>query len=180
MMKRKAKDSTLGEFIFLDRMRYDISNTVTILGCTLWSYVHPTAESKVAITINDFSLVKKWTIETYKEAHVEDVRWLSQQWSEIKTKEPQRRIVVLTHHAPSYMNTSNPKYEGSSVASAFVTEMTEKPFWNSPLVAWGFGHTHRNCDFVHNGVRIVSNQRGYELSGGAAKRTFVPDKIVSI
>ena len=178
IQKQREKEYPLGEFIFLDRTRYDISDTVTILGCTLWSNVHQTAEGQVAMLVNDFRFIKDWSVKAYKEAHNEDVQWLSQQCSEIKTKEPHRRVIVLTHHAPSYINTSSPKYGNSPINSAFATEMTRRPLWDFPLVAWAFGHTHWNCDFVHKGVRIVSNQRGYESYGGT--RTFREEKIVSV
>ena len=58
--------------------------------------------------------------------------------------------------------------------------MTEKPTWGEPVVAWAFGHTHWNCDFEEKGVRIVSNQRGYELFGRSAKETFLEGKAISV
>ncbi|PGH10711.1 hypothetical protein AJ79_05302 [Helicocarpus griseus UAMH5409] len=38
-MANLRTQSTIGRFIFLDQTRYDISNTITILGCTLFSQV---------------------------------------------------------------------------------------------------------------------------------------------
>lgn len=31
--------STIGRFVFLDQTRYDVSETFTVLGCTLFSYI---------------------------------------------------------------------------------------------------------------------------------------------
>jgi len=72
--KRREGEPTLGEFIFLDKTRYDLSDTVTILGCTFWSNLDPTAETKIAMSINEFYIVKDWSIESYKKSDTEDIQ----------------------------------------------------------------------------------------------------------
>jgi hypothetical protein len=72
---------------------------------------------------------------------------------------------VLTHYPPAVSGTSAPQHEGStssSLRAAFATDMSSRPFWGPPVELWGFGHTHYCCDFMSRGVRVVSNQRGYE------------------
>jgi len=176
---QRITNSALGEFVFLNRVRYDLSKEITVLGCTLWSHVPETALYPVSRGLNDFHQVKHWTINDYINAHAQDVKWLEEQCMEIKTKEPARRIIILTHHAPTFQNTSAPQYRNSPVASAFATEMTDSPCWGSPVVAWAFGHTHFNTDFMLKGVRVVSNQRGYEGSE-AGHLGFSAEKILLV
>ena len=86
----------------------------------------------------------------------------------------------MTHHAPTVGGTSDPKFAaGGPVASgsAFATELVGGPCWDKERVrVWMFGHTHWCCDFVREGVRVVSNQRGYREGVPG----FAPDKVVEI
>lgn len=34
---------------------------------------------------------------------------------------------------------------------------------------WAFGHTHYSTDIVRNGIRIISNQRGYVAPGSSSR-----------
>jgi hypothetical protein len=47
---------------------------------------------------------------------------------------------------------------------AFATEILSPDRWQS-VKLWIYGHTHFSNDFDKNGVRVVSNQRGYVLPG---------------
>jgi len=72
-------------------------------------------------------------------------------------------LLVLTHHTPSLRGTSHPKHDGSFLNSAFSTDL--EPMMQDPALAaihtWCFGHTHYNSDQVVFGVRLLSNQMGY-------------------
>jgi len=179
MRAQRLSDPTLGTFHFLDQTRFDITDDVTILGCTLWSAIPPESSDMVGQGLNDFRKVQHWTIENYSNAHRADLDWLTNECATIKAQEPHRRIVVLTHHAPTMHGTCAPKYANSLMTSAFATELTTHPVWAAPISLWAFGRTHFNSDQVQNGIRVVSNQRGYEgveaLSSG-----FVPDFVVSV
>ncbi|KAF9467549.1 Ser/Thr protein phosphatase superfamily protein [Collybia nuda] len=137
--------SSVGEFIFLKRKRYDLTPTVTVLGCM-----------PVLITSQH---------TTYMSLHQEDVDWLAASIRDIRVNEAERRVVVLSHHALTIKGIGDPKYIGGPTNSAFATELTGQLWWGPPMIVWAFGHTHWNCDFERNGVRVVSNQRGYGDGG---------------
>ena len=175
----RASNPGIGEFIFLNRTRYDLTTEVTILGCTLWTDVPAAATDAIGRGLNDFLQVTGWNLEKHITAHAQDAKWLEQQCAEIRANESRRRIIILTHHAPTFQGTIAPERKDSPIASGFATEMTKNPCWASPVVAWGFGHTHFNCDFILGGIRVVCNQRGYE--GLQAKKSrFSPEKILLI
>ena len=154
--------TAVGRFVLLDRTRYDISPTLTVLGCTLWAKLDPTQLDAVFNGVGDFKQIRGFTLDTFQALHAQDAAWLEAELAAIARDEPARQIVVMTHHAPTKQGTSNPLYEGSPTGSAFATEMVGGACWTPQVKVWMYGHTHWNCDVVREGVRIVSNQRGYK------------------
>jgi len=179
MQEKRLADQSLGEFIFLNQTRYDLNDNVTILGCTLWSNVPSSASHEVSLRLNDFRKIKSWTTETHNAAHIADAEWLDRECAKLRNEQPERRIIILTHHAPAIQGTSAPQYQGGSVNTAFATDMSLRSCWGNPLSVWAFGHTHFNCDFVKDNVRIVSNQRGYEGIEASQSR-FSDDFVLNL
>ncbi|EEQ30401.1 hypothetical protein McanMca71_002294 [Microsporum canis] len=172
--------STIGRFIFLDQTRYDVSNTLTILGCTLFSHVLPLQEHAVAGRLVDFRDIIQWNVEDHNVAHKSDLDWLNRQVEEIADNEPQRQIVIFTHHSPCLDNRAiDPEHKDSDVMSGFATDLrTENCWMNRAVKAWAFGHTHFNTFFTNeNGASIISNQKGYYT---IPKPTFRPERIYSL
>ncbi|EJD55160.1 Ser/Thr protein phosphatase superfamily protein [Auricularia subglabra TFB-10046 SS5] len=165
-----------GRFVLLDRTRYDVSATVTILGCTLWSRLAEDDLDILSWAMTDFKRIASFTPESYQALHTADVAWLQAEIARLQQEEPQRRIVVLTHHAPTFDGTSDPKYVGGPTNSGFATELVGGACWAPNVQVWVFGHTHWNLDAVRAGVRVVSNQRGYR--DGAPG--FDPRKVVDL
>ncbi|KIJ33042.1 hypothetical protein M422DRAFT_52599 [Sphaerobolus stellatus SS14] len=178
--ERRQQGDKLGEFIFMHRTRYDVNSRVTILGCTLWSYI-PTSHAAdlMRADLNDFKRVQEWTPEDYRAAHITDVDWLNDTMRQIRENEPHRQVAIFTHHGPTTRGTLKPEHENNELSCAFVTEMTLHPCWAKPLKMWAFGHTQRCVDFLKDGVRVVSNQRGNE-GFEAAKSGFQMAKVVTI
>jgi hypothetical protein len=164
---------TTGEFIFLNRTRYDVSPSLTILGCTLWSAINPDDLDILSWSLNDFRRIDSFNPASYDSAHKADLDWLTSTLEDIRSSSS-RRVTVFTHHAPTVEGTGDPKYIGGPTNSAFATELTGMPCWGSPVFLWAFGHTHWNCDFERRGVRVFSNQRGYGHEG----KDFDASKVI--
>ncbi|KAM5531700.1 hypothetical protein V8D89_014620 [Ganoderma adspersum] len=167
---------TSGRFVVLDRTRHDLSDTVTVLGCTLWSRIDQDNADIIARGLNDFRMISDMDVATYQSLHRRDAEWLEQSILEIARDEPHRKIIVMTHHAPTAADTSDEKFAGSPISSAFATELTEGPCWNEQVKVWMFGHTHWPCDFERKGVRVLSNPRGYRHGADG----FDPETVVEI
>lgn len=178
-IERLRSRSTIGRFVFLDQTRFDVNNTVTVLGCTLFSEVKAEQAAAVKSRLIDFTKIQDWTVEDHVAAHRSDLHWLNAQVTEIYRDDPQRQIIIFTHHSPTLDDrTNDEKYRGGSVISGFVTDLAEEACWKSPaVVCWGFGHTHFSCDFTDQfGKRIVANQKGYAnlpCRGFDAKKGFL-------
>ncbi|KAL1847088.1 hypothetical protein Daus18300_014058 [Diaporthe australafricana] len=156
-----------GRFIFLNRRRFDLSDKVTILGCTLFSHISDEQRSTISLFVSDFSNIVDWSVDKHNAAHQADVAWLNAQVEVIARDEPYRSVVVLTHYSPTAAPEANdPEHleDSRGVQSAFVTDLKEEPCWMSLLVkVWAFGDTHYNCESVgeNTGKLVVANQRGY-------------------
>jgi len=166
----------------MNQKRVDVQD-VTILGCTLQSYVPPEAEETVRTKINDFRRIVDWTVADHVAEHARDVNWLKDEITSIRTKEAtsKRRIVVITHHAPSTKGTSKPSDESNPWSSAFATDLLEGPEKSclNDVQWWISGHTHHSAELVRGTVKLVSNQRGYVLpteSQPAARETAMSKK----
>lgn len=178
MHKNATAQAPFGRFILLDRTRHDLSDTLTILGCTLWSRIDPAREHDVQRGLNDFHQIDGLTPALYASLHERDRLWLERSLAAIARDEPHRRVVVMTHHAPTEEGTSDPRYADSAIRSAFSTELVGGPCWRTPtLKVWAFGHTHWPCDFEREGVRVLSNPKGY---AGGTERGFVPGKVIEV
>lgn len=170
--RRKSADAAenpLGEFVLLDRSRYDLSPDVTILGCTLWSNISEEHKERLSFGINDFYYISEWDVEEHIRRHRADLDWLNGEVAQIAESEPERKIVVLTHYSPVTTDARavHPKHSNSPLSSGFATDLSRQECWINPQVSlWAFGHTHYNTDYTEDttGKRVISNQRGYYFS----------------
>jgi hypothetical protein len=179
-MEQLRTRSTIGRFVFLDQRRHDLNDTLTVLGCTLFSVVTKEQYSAVAARLVDFQQTQNWTVEDHLEAHAEDLKWLNDQVTMISKSEPQREIVIFTHHSPTLdLRAVDERHRGSAVSSGFATDLRLEECWTNPaVVMWAFGHTHFSCDFIdERGKKVVSNQRGY---AAAPEKAFDVKKVFLI
>ncbi|PVH75142.1 hypothetical protein DL98DRAFT_518786 [Cadophora sp. DSE1049] len=178
-MALKASNGSLGKLVFFGQTRYDLSPVVTILGCTLFSNVLPAQNDFVSFGLNDFYHIDVWTVEKHNAAHASDLAWLNQQVDAISKAEPNREIVILTHHSPSTSpRASDPAHAQSNISSGFASDLSGELCWTSNAVKiWAFGHTHFNIDYIEDGKRVVANQRGYYFNQAAG---FDAGKCVEI
>ena len=151
-----------GKLTVMNRIRVDVSQKVTVLGCTLHSHINPDHFEEIGRVLSDFKMIKSWTPAAHNDEHNHDVTWLKEQVSSIPQN---RRIIICTHHAPIVRGSCNSPHENSVTASAFATELfTREARWRKGTV-WIYGHTHQNGILRRKGVTIVSNQRGYFGTG---------------
>ena len=175
-----------GRLVLLHQRRYDIPGTqVTILGCTLWSLVPSEAKEIVQSKIQDFKNIEHWSIDHHNAAHESDLSWLRsevqaihQENEAVSHKMNARSIVVVTHHAPSLQRTSSPQHAQNPWSVAFGTDLLSNKWKGVKL--WIFGHTHYTTEFKENGIRVMSNQRGYVLPWTKDTGNFDVKKVVCV
>jgi hypothetical protein len=177
------RTTTLGQFVLLDQTRYNIDSKLSVLGCTLFSHITPAQTGTASRFVTDFHAISSWDVEQHNAAHASDLAWLNSQVAKIEEEEPEREIVVFTHHSPSQLEEVNDprhRYDAAGVGSAFVTNLSEERCWLSDRVGmWGWGHTHFcfNVRERGSGKRLVGNQKGY---GREEVLGFESGKVVGV
>jgi len=72
-----------------------------------------------------------------------------------------RKVWVLTHHAPSYQSVHQ-MYRASGIANgAYVTDLDEFILAHPQIKVWSHGHTHNSFDYEIGQCRVICNPRGY-------------------
>ena len=170
--RMEQKPGLQGILIIMNRKRVDLDDhgiPATILGCTLQSYVPPAARGIVQQKVNDFRRTVDWTAEDHCEEHTMDVTWLSKEVHSTRHARDGacRKILVVTHHAPSTTGTSDPAHQGNAWSSVFGTDLlraeNRKRSGLDTVQAWVFGHTHYCTDTMSGGVGLLASQRGYVI-----------------
>lgn len=146
------------KLVFLNQTAYDLDEGYVVLGCTLWSKVldHETAD--VSLFLADNRHIQHWSVWQNNHQHSKERAWLEKVIKEVESAE--KLAVVLTHHAPSFRQTSAREHRGGALSTAFATDLEH--LLKLPVVMWAFGHTHYCSEQLFNGsCRLVSNQIGY-------------------
>ncbi|KYK54458.1 calcineurin-like phosphoesterase [Drechmeria coniospora] len=165
--RRLCQEPSVAEsVVLLHRARWDDADSrLTILGRTLWSAIPECAYSAVESKVSDMKKIEGWSIPMHNQMHGEDLSWLREKLSQLSQMEnSKRRLLVATHHAPCIDGTSRPEHTNNPWTPAFATRLLEQGGWDGVKV-WNFGHTRYSADFMRDGIRVVSNQRGYVLPG---------------
>ncbi|KAK4463659.1 hypothetical protein QBC42DRAFT_304716 [Cladorrhinum samala] len=163
--QKRHENPSLGLFVPLVRGRYDIDENTTVLGCTLFSNVPAAQMLEVGMRLNDFHVIRNWTVKEHNACHARDLAWLNEQV--VLLENSGRKIAIFTHHSPTTDSRANdPQHAGSTISSGFRTDLSKEKCWTSESVKlWAFGHTHYNCDFAdEHGKRVYTNQRGYAFA----------------
>ncbi|KAH7093516.1 hypothetical protein FB567DRAFT_610045 [Paraphoma chrysanthemicola] len=169
-------------FTFLNRTRIDISPTLTLLGCTLWTHIPAPSASACASLLTDFNVqtgIWDRSIHEHNSDHARDVAWLNASVKSIADEEPGREIVVLTHHSPTVdVRANSARHAGSSVRWGFRTDLSAEVCWtNANVVVWGFGHTHYDCQFWDTGEMGGGNGgAGMEEMGKERKKLVLENQ----
>ena len=140
--------------VFLQKRVWDMPDTdITFVGCTLWA----DATDGALAGINDIQRALAGT-EVYRRLHTEHRRWLQGALADLQGSG--RRVVVVSHHLPSYA-CIHPSHAGDGeLNSAYATNMPLRLF-KAPVCLWLHGHSHELTDVQVGTVRVVNNPTGY-------------------
>ena len=169
--------------IFLEKNVYDLNDRVSIIGCTLWSYIDEYSfdkviDSKNILTTpkytkfsntNDINLNPNYINKNiFNQYHSIDVDFLSSKIKELQ--ELNKKVIVITHFIPSYLLTfRHNNYE--PIDTAYCCNLDY--LINEPIITWVFGHIENNTDMLINNIRCVSNVYGFDT-----QKTGYKEKVV--
>lgn len=137
-----------------------------VIGCTLWTdfaamgaMVRSKAMGVAAHEMMDYRLIRRDKRRIRLSPSDSALRCQdSKAWLEQQIALANRPLLVVTHHSPT-MRTLHPRFALDLSTASFNNDFDE--LIRPPVVAWIHGHTHHSCDAIVNGVRVVSNQKGY-------------------
>lgn len=143
---------------------------IKFIGTTLWSKIKPENIAHIREVINDYHLIFKQTDEpTMKLVPIttDDTHQWNQDAIQFLEQEitSEYQCIVLTHHAPLYSDASSnlftaPKfYLNGRNNDAFHNDL--RYLFKPPIIAWFYGHTHYVGETEFNGVKLITNQLGY-------------------
>lgn len=164
----ESKCSKYNNVYFLNNKSIIIGN-YRVIGTTLWTNIPVGAETYIRDNLNDCSRIKKYVIKNnikrkraISPSDITRFHKIAVEFIQLEVecaKELNQKVIVLTHHAPTFNGTLNPKYARSDLDYAYASDLDY--LICSPIVAWFYGHTHFATNFEMNGVRIANNPKGY-------------------
>ena len=183
--KNAAKNAcaSFANVVLLDREYHDIVGTdIRIVGATLWTHIPPENAERVSSVLGDFRSIVDWNVTRHNTEHQLDTQFIKSQIAvnnDARGCSSHKQLVIITHHAPTTIATSNPRYEACITNCAFSSNVihtllpidvkhTQK---SSSVKAWIYGHTHHSGQRMHGNTMLLSNQKGtlHELETGFDK-----------
>lgn len=138
---------------------------VRFLGVTGWTDFtatgDPVASRRAAqMQMNDYKKIRTEQYRKIRPMDVEVIALKAKSWIKEKLSQPfSGKTVVITHHAPSLLSIGDPALGSSDLDAAYANCWDE--LFGQSVDLWIHGHTHDSVDYIAQGTRVVSNQRGY-------------------
>lgn len=148
---------------------------VTIVGSTLWSDMdrnNPLTKQNCKTGISDYFFIahslKDGTFRSRSILPDDTVSLFNKNtdFIEQEVKKTSGKMIILTHHAPSYQSIS-PQFKTSTLNGAFASNLEHIMVDNPNVKLWVHGHCHSDNDYMVNQCRVISRPKGYygELYG---------------
>ncbi|OSS49646.1 hypothetical protein B5807_05907 [Epicoccum nigrum] len=135
-LQAETKQQASGKFILLKQTRYDLSPTVSILGCTLFLNITAAQKDFVSFGLNDFYHIENWTVEEHVQKHESELRWLKAEVQRLTKEEPDHKIIIMSHYSPTVdIRSINPKHSNSNISSGFMTDLSDETCLSSAHIA---------------------------------------------
>lgn len=140
-------ENLIPNLVILNNSTFVIDNTI-FYGCTLWSDIGNNNLPKFRVRIYGFNN------KVYNQQYRKSLQFLTKNFS---NKQNNMTKIVITHYPPVNL-VSHIKNKFPYLYSNNLEPLIEQ----SNMCIWHFGHIHHNHNFVHNGVHLITNQKGRE------------------
>lgn len=151
------------KLVLLDDSSVLIGDNTVLIGATLWTDMDnddPLAHMQVGAGMNDFRVILNgndlFSTEQAVKLHKKSKKYIRK----VATSYPDKKVVVVTHHAPSYKSNGK-KYDRSIISPGYCSNLEDLIEECPNIVTWVHGHTHVNVDYLIAQCRVLTNQMGY-------------------
>lgn len=148
---------------------------VHLLGATLWTNMnggHPLTTFDAGLKMNDYRKITHADTQRdiYRNLRVEDTiaeyhltkDWMHEEQAKIYARRPNAKIVVMTHHAPSFMSIHQRYLERNDpLNGAYASEFPIELSFSKAPFAWIHGHLHDTVNYTLGETAVISNPYGY-------------------
>lgn len=148
---------------------YKIINDIVFVGGTLWTdyklFGNPDLHKWYATrSVNDYRFGKVEEDGTLRPIRPDDCETMfNETLNFIKTTAkqfPDKKIVVLTHHAPCGKSVPE-KFRQDESSPCFASNLEEFILDHPNIKLWCHGHIHTASDYTIGDCRVICNPRGY-------------------
>ena len=150
------------------------SKYCNIIGSAFWtSFSDPSnpyqemIKKSVEDGMNDYHVIKKMkdlkeTIDANytQELHRKSFEYIKLCQENHNAEISSRKLIVATHHGPSFKSHSTSRYGNSDLKYGYLSEYGN---WiaDTSIDCWIHGHTHHNVEYEINNCRVTSAMYGY-------------------
>lgn len=144
---------------------------VTFVGATLWTDMNKMdalTMFHMKSAMNDYRQVTMFNEAKNVYHRLDPERTVADHYRSKKfitdtvTADPDKKYVVVTHHAPSKASIK-PKYAGDTLMNgAYSSDLSDLILDNPQIRVWTHGHTHDPFDYMIGSTRVLCNPRGYK------------------
>lgn len=144
---------------------------VTFVGATLWTDMNKMdalTMFHMKSAMNDYRQVTMFNEAKNVYHRLDPERTVADHYRSKKfitdtvTADPDKKYVVVTHHAPSKASIK-PKYAGDTLMNgAYSSDLSDIMLDNPQIRLWTHGHTHDVFDYMIGSTRVICNPRGYQ------------------
>lgn len=187
-----------GNVVFLNNKHYDIEiegKQFRIVGTTLWAYI-PDEKHKYALdNLNDYQhiftqgeghsgLITYEKAQRIKPIDVNLMHTKAAKYIYRHIRESNIPLIIFTHHKPFLSDEKDPTRASSKYAadkdptgyeSDQITKLSENE--RKKIAIWCYGHTHKHFDGIIDGVRFLSNPKGYPCQQTKFENNLVINKL---
>lgn len=147
---------------------HEIWNGTLFIGATLWTDCNnndPVTMMAIRDNMNDYQLISKYDCSKYRKLTPNDTAlefYRTKKYLEQTIKKYSgTKVVVITHHGPTYMSVP-PRYRKHTLMNgAYVSKLDDLILDNTNIKFWCHGHTHDKVDYEVGECRVLCNPRGY-------------------
>jgi len=143
-----------------------VLDDVAFLGCTFWTDFALSGNPRLAVLAAEQQMTDYRRIRVspkYRRLRARDTARLHRQsitWlHEELRRHCGRKIVVITHHAPSARSVPD-RFREDPVSAAFASSL-DLFIEESGIELWVHGHVHDSADYSIGSTRVICNPRGY-------------------
>ena len=173
-------------FYFMENDTVMIDDVVFV-GATLWTDLNkrdPLTVHAVGGMMNDYHTIRNdgagyRKLQPTDTLHRHD-RSLAYIKNVVANAPSDNKVVVVTHHSPSFQSCHAMYKDDSIMNGAFHNELSDYILDQPRINLWVHGHTHNYCDYMIGDTRVVCNPRGYETLRGTEHTGWNPRLMLEI